>query len=83
MAKPKRVRKRKEKKNIPSGVPHIQSTFNNTIVTISDHRGNTISWASAGARVSKALGSHALPAQMAAETRQEQWSTGCAPWKSI
>lgn len=42
-----RVRK-KEKKNIHQGVVHIQSTFNNTIVTISDVRGNAISWASAG-----------------------------------
>ena len=42
------VRKRREKKNIDKGSVHIQSTFNNTIVTISDTQGNTISWASAG-----------------------------------
>ena len=52
MAKPKskatgRV-KRKERKNIDKGVAHIQSTFNNTIVTITDLNGNAISWASAG-----------------------------------
>ncbi len=52
MAKPKskatgRV-KRKERKNIDKGVAHIQSTFNNTIVTITDMNGNAISWASAG-----------------------------------
>ena len=52
MAKPKakataRV-KRKERKNIDKGVAHIQSTFNNTIVTITDVQGNAISWASAG-----------------------------------
>ena len=41
-------RRRKEKKNIERGSAHIQSTFNNTIVTITDVRGNAISWASAG-----------------------------------
>ena len=40
--------KRREKKNVVQGVVHIQSTFNNTIVTSSDMQGNTISWASAG-----------------------------------
>ena len=38
-----------KKKNIPNGIAHIQSTFNNTIVTISDSRGDVISWSSAGA----------------------------------
>ncbi|HVL32152.1 MAG TPA: 30S ribosomal protein S11 [Actinomycetota bacterium] len=47
MAKPKRT-KRKEKKNIPHGHAHIKSTFNNTIVTITDTQGHTISWASSG-----------------------------------
>ncbi len=42
------VRKRRERKNIEKGVVHIQSTFNNTIVTITDVNGNAISWASAG-----------------------------------
>ncbi|MBR1458797.1 MAG: 30S ribosomal protein S11 [Oscillospiraceae bacterium] len=42
------VRRRRERKNIESGAVHIQSTFNNTIVTISDKQGNVISWASAG-----------------------------------
>ena len=40
--------KKKERKNISSGVVHIQSTFNNTIVTITDSMGNVISWSSAG-----------------------------------
>ena len=45
----KRVRtKKKEKKNIQSGVVHIQSTFNNTIVTITDLSGNVVAWSSAG-----------------------------------
>jgi len=47
VAKPKRT-KRKEKKNIPHGHAHIKSTFNNTIVTITDPQGHTISWASSG-----------------------------------
>ena len=45
----KRV-KRKGKKNILNGVVHIQSTFNNTIITITDVSGNVVSWSSAGAR---------------------------------
>jgi small subunit ribosomal protein S11 len=42
------TKKKKEKKNIPTGVAHIQSTFNNTIVTITDPTGNVISWSSSG-----------------------------------
>ena len=42
------ARKRREKKNIERGAAHIQSTFNNTIVTITDTSGNAVSWASAG-----------------------------------
>ena len=48
MAK-KVVRKRRVKKNIPSGVAHIHSTFNNTIITITDPNGNVVSWSAAGA----------------------------------
>lgn len=49
VAKAKVVRtKRRERKNIDSGVAHIQSTFNNTIVTITDRTGNAVSWATAG-----------------------------------
>jgi hypothetical protein len=44
----KRTGPRKQKKNVPNGVAYIQSTFNNTIVTISDTNGEVISWASAG-----------------------------------
>ncbi|HOJ60535.1 MAG TPA: 30S ribosomal protein S11 [bacterium] len=40
--------KKKVKKNVPRGIVHIQATFNNTIVTITDMEGNTISWATAG-----------------------------------
>ena len=42
------TRKRKERKNIERGAVHIQSTFNNTIVTITDMNGNAVSWSSAG-----------------------------------
>ena len=42
------VRRRRERKNIENGAAHIQSTFNNTIVTITDLQGNALSWASAG-----------------------------------
>ncbi len=49
MAKARRKgSKRREKKNIPNGVAHIQSTFNNTIITITDMDGGTVAWASAG-----------------------------------
>ena len=49
MATKKVVRtKKRERKNIETGVAHIRSTFNNTIVTIADTRGNVLSWASAG-----------------------------------
>ena len=42
------TQKRKVKKNIPAGIAHIQATFNNTIVNITDKQGNTLFWASAG-----------------------------------
>ncbi len=46
--KGKGAKKKRAKKNVPSGIAHIQATFNNTIVTITDPDGNVISWASAG-----------------------------------
>jgi small subunit ribosomal protein S11 len=49
-ARGKASRKKKEKKNIQNGVAHIQSTFNNTIITITDMNGNTIAWSSAGSQ---------------------------------
>lgn len=48
MARTRKVVKKKVKKNIQSGIAHIQSTFNNTIITISDVSGNVIAWLSAG-----------------------------------
>ncbi|APE74263.1 30S ribosomal protein S11 [Spiroplasma citri] len=49
MAVRKKTNKKKVKKNVLKGIAHIHSTFNNTIVTLSDEAGNVISWASAGA----------------------------------
>ncbi len=46
--KKKKTFKKKEKKNVPEGVVHIQATFNNTIVTFTDPKGNVIAWSSAG-----------------------------------
>ena len=52
MARPKKGKgtKKRVKKNIPNGIAHIQATFNNTIVSITDIQGNVVSWSSAGSR---------------------------------
>lgn len=65
----KKIRtKKKEKKNIHSGVVHIQSTFNNTIVTITDPVGNVVAWSSAGVQGFKgSRKSTPFAAQLAAE----------------
>ncbi|SIS61147.1 30S ribosomal protein S11 [Salimicrobium flavidum] len=64
-----RTRKKRVKKNVESGVAHIRSTFNNTIVTITDVQGNVISWSSAGTLGFKgSRKSTPFAAQMAAET---------------
>ena len=64
----RKVRKRKVKKNISSGVAHIHSTFNNTIITITDEAGNAIAWSSAGALGFKgSKKSTPFAAQMASE----------------
>ena len=49
MARDKLRVKKKERKNITSGVAHVNSSFNNTMITIADAQGNAISWSSAGA----------------------------------
>jgi small subunit ribosomal protein S11 len=70
MAKPakKVVRKTKEKKNVANGVVHIQATFNNTIVSITDIAGNVISWSTSGTKGFKgSRKSTPFAAQMAAE----------------
>ena len=69
MAVQKKTRKRREKKNVERGAVHIRSTFNNTIVTITDVAGNALSWASSGGlgfRGSRK--STPFASQMAAET---------------
>lgn len=48
MAKPQKTTKRKVKKNITAGIVHVNSTFNNTLVLITDAQGNAVSWSSAG-----------------------------------
>jgi small subunit ribosomal protein S11 len=68
MAKRKVRAKKKEKKNILNGVVHIQSTFNNTIVTITDPAGNIVSWSSSGVQGFKgSRKSTPFAAQLAAE----------------
>ena len=60
--------KKKTKKNIPSGIAHINSTFNNTIITITDTTGNTVSWSSSGNKGFKgSRKSTPFAAQLAAE----------------
>ena len=67
MANPK-AGKKKVKKNVQSGIAHIQSTFNNTIVTITDVTGNVVAWSSAGVRGFKgSRKSTPFAAQLAAE----------------
>ncbi len=61
--------KRRERKNITSGVAHVNATFNNTIITITDAQGNTIAWASAGGQGFKgSRKSTPYAAQMASES---------------
>ena len=68
MAKEKTRVRRKERKNITSGVAHVNSTFNNTMITITYAQGNTISWSSAGTMGFKgSRKSTPFAAQMAAE----------------
>ena len=76
--------KKKERKNIAAGTAHIQSTFNNTIVTITDTQGNTVSWCSTGAlnfrgsrKSTQALWRLNAQAQSAAETTLGKACVGC------
>ena len=63
------VKRKKGKKNIPVGLAHVRSTFNNTVITFTDVNGNTVSWASAGGAGFKgSRKSTPFAAQMAAET---------------
>ena len=70
MADEKKVKskKKKVKKNIPTGVVHVQATFNNTIISITDVAGNVVSWSSAGSKGFKgSRKSTPFAAQVAAE----------------
>jgi len=65
--------RRRDRKNIENGIAHIQSTFNNTIITITDKAGNAISWASAGSVGFKgSRKSTPFAAQIAAETAAKE-----------
>ena len=69
MASGKRITKKRVKKNVERGQAHIQASFNNTIVTLTDAEGNALSWASAGGLGFKASRKYTpYAAQMAAET---------------
>jgi small subunit ribosomal protein S11 len=62
------VKKKKERKNVPTGVAHIQATFNNTMITITDPVGNVLAWSSSGSKGFKgSRKSTPFAAQMAAE----------------
>ena len=64
----RRTGKKKEKRNVPEGIVHIQSTFNNTIITITDLSGNVIAWSSSGTQGFKgSRKSTPFAAQVAAE----------------
>ena len=70
---PRRPRGRRERRNIPRGRAYVQSTFNNTIITITDSNGNVISWSSAGSTGTKgSRKSTPFAAQMAAENAARQ-----------
>lgn len=69
-------RKRRVKKNIEAGIAHIHSTFNNTIIMITDTHGNALAWSSAGSLGFKGSKINSFAAQMAAETAtKQQWNT--------
>jgi len=73
MARKQQSRKRRVKKNIQNGIAHIRSTFNNSIVTITDEHGNAVSWSSAGALgFTGSRKSTPFAAQMASEAAAKQ-----------
>ncbi len=73
MSKPATRVRRRERKNITAGVAHVSASFNNTVITITDAQGNTISWSSAGSMGFKgSRKSTPYAAQMAAEKAGQQ-----------
>lgn len=83
MAKEKTRVKRKERKNISSGVAHVNSSFNNTMITITDAQGNAISWSSAGTMGFKgSRKSTPSPLRWLRKTQaKRRWNMACARWK--
>ncbi len=86
MAAPKtagkaKQQKKKVRKNVSAGIAHIQSTFNNTVVTITDINGNAVAWSSAGRAASRVRASR--PRSRLSSRRKRRLaglrSTGCAP----
>ena len=77
--------KKKERKLVQSGVAHIQASFNNTIVTITDMSGNSIVWASAGNQGFKGSRKRRLSPRSVQERppRRKPWSMGCAKSMSM
>ena len=71
------IRRRRERKHIEKGAAHIQSTFNNTIVTISDTQGNAVSWQAQASSVSEVQRSQLrLPlSQQPKQLQRQQWNT--------
>ena len=72
MATKKGTRKRRAKKNVETGVAHIHSTFNNTLIMITDVQGNAVAWSSAGVLGFKGSEVHSFAAQMASEAAAKQ-----------
>jgi len=76
--------RRRERKNITSGTAHVNATFNNTMITITDAQGNTIAWSSAAARASRVRANLRLMQRRSPPKTPgvKPWSTACAPWRS-
>ena len=73
--------RRREKKNITSGVAHVNASFNNTMITITDAQGNTIAWSSSGSQGFKgSRKSTPYAAQVAAEAAGRKAPPGCSRW---
>ena len=81
----RQTRRRKEKKNIEFGVAHINSTFNNTIIVITDKAGNAISWSALAAPVSKVPERVLLLplSWLLKPAPKKQWSMVCAKWNVL
>ncbi len=71
--------RRKVKKMVPRGVAHIFATFNNTIVTITDPKGNTVTWGSAGSAGfrGRVRAPHMLPVWLVKTLRMRRWTMVC------